>query len=367
MRRKSFWVRIGMMSAMILAVSCLLTGVAAAGSCFSADDLFTSRDMRQQPDLSKASRLALSDGEDITIRNPGIYVLSGTVSEVTVYVEAGNDDKVQLVLDGVSITNADFPCIYIKTADKVFVTVSADSSLTVTGAFRKDGSTNTDGVIFSRTDLVLNGMASLTVSSPDIGVVSKDDLKVTGGTYIVTAATKCFETHDSIRIADGTFVLSGGTDGFHAENDNDNDKDYIFIGGGSITIKAGDDALHATSVIQIDGGTIDITASEGMEATLVQINGGRVSVSASDDGINAGRKSNSYSPLVEINGGEISIAIGSGDADGIDSNGDIVINGGTVTLSGVNAFDYQETGVNNGGTVVINGEPWADPVLPNHR
>ncbi len=340
---------------------------AVADDYFSADDLFTSRDLRQQADLSKASRLTVSDGQDITISAAGIYVLSGSASGTTVYVTAGKDDKVQLVLDGLSITNADFPCIYVKTADKVFVTVSADSSLTVTGAFRRDGSTNTDGVIFSREDLVLNGTASLTVSSPDVGIVSKDDLKITGGTYVITAATKCFETNDSIRIAGGTFVLTAGTDGFHAENGNGNDKDYIFIGGGDITVKAGDDALHAASVIQIDGGTLDLTAAEGMEATVVQINGGTVTVSASDDGVNAGRKSNAYPPLVEITGGELNVYISAEETDAIDSNGDIVISGGIVTVAGAHAFDYDGTGVSSGGTVVINGETWTDPALPNHR
>ena len=364
--KKPALARTGLLSAAILIMSCVLLCAAAADSYFNADDLFTSRDLRQEAKMSKAIPLKLADGQDILIDTAGVYVLTGTVSGTTVYVEADDDDKVQLVLDGVSITNADFPCIYVKSADKVFVTTSADSSLSVTGPFRADGLTNTDGVIFSRSDLVLNGTASLTVSSPDNGIVSKDDLKVTGGTYVITAATICFETHDSIRIAGGTLSLTAGTDGFHAENDNDNDKDYIYICGGDITIQAGDDALHATSVIQIDGGTIDITAAEGMESTLVQINGGTISVSASDDGINAGRKSRAYPPLVEITGGDVAIAVSSADSDAIDSNGDIIISGGTLTLTGNHSFDYDGAGEYSGGTIVINGEAWSDPALPNH-
>ena len=364
--KKFTLVRAGLLSAAVLIISCFLLCPAFAETYFNADDLFTSRDLRQEAKMSKAIPLELSDGQDILIDTAGVYVLTGTVSGTTVYVEADDEDKVQLVLDGVSITNVDFPCIYVKSADKVFVTTSADSVLSVTGAFRADGSTKTDGVIFSRSDLVLNGTATLTVSSPDNGIVSKDDLKVTGGTYVITAATICFETHDSIRIAGGTMNLTAGTDGFHAENDKDNDKDYIYICGGNITIQAGDDALHATSVIQIDGGTIDVTAAEGMESTLVQINGGTISVSASDDGINAGRKSKAYPPLVEITGGEVAIAVSSAESDAIDSNGDIVISGGTVTLTGSSPFDYEDTGEYSGGTLVINGETWSDPELPNH-
>ncbi len=349
----------------VLVISLLLPGPVLADPYYVADDLFTSRDMRQEAKMSKAVALELADGQDVRIDTAGVYVLSGTVSGVTVYVEAGEDDKVQLVLDGVSITNADFPCVYVRTADKVFITTSADSSLSVTGAFRPDGSTNTDAVIFSRTDLVLNGTASLTVSSPDIGIAGRDDLKVTGGTYIVTAATKCFEAHDSIRIAGGVFILSAGTDGFHVESKKDNGKEYICIFGGDITVNAMDDAFHATSVIQIDGGSMNITAAEGLEATVIQVNGGAINISATDDGINAACKSASLSPLVEINGGSVTIVMSAGDTDAIDSNGDIVISGGTVTLSARSTFDYKDTGVNMGGTIVIGGEEYTGSILPN--
>ena len=89
----------------------------------------------------------MSSSEDIHIDAAGVYVLGGSASNVTVYVEAGDEDKVQLVSDGVEITNDDFPCIYVKSADKVIITTSADSALSVTGTFTADGETNTDGVM----------------------------------------------------------------------------------------------------------------------------------------------------------------------------------------------------------------------------
>ena len=124
--------------------------------------MFTSRDLEQTADLSGATYLEVSDGENLTITAEGVYVVSGTASEATIVVDA-EDAKVQLVLNGVSITNSDFPCIYVRAADKVFVTTAADSSLSVTGAFTGDGETNTDGAIYSRSDLTLNGTATLTV------------------------------------------------------------------------------------------------------------------------------------------------------------------------------------------------------------
>ena len=364
MKKHSF-VRIGILLAALLFAMAGTVSAKASSPVFQKDSLFTDRDLRQEPKLSKAMEYTLSDGQDITITEAGVYVLSGTASGATVFVDAGKDDKVQLVLNGISVTNADFPCIYVERADKVFVTVVADSSLAVTGAFRANGSRLPDGVIYARDDLVLNGTAALVISSSENGVVGKDDLKITGGTYSVTAASKCFVANDSIRVADGVFTLDAGTDAFHAKNGDDDSLGYIYIGGGAITINAGDDAIHGESVVQIDGGVLDITAWEGIEGTFIQVNGGQVKISAADDGINAAAKSRSYNPTLEINGGEIAIVIGRGDTDAVDSNGDIVINGGTVSVTGGSGFDYDGTGVVNGGTIIINGEPWTDPVLPN--
>lgn len=329
----------------------------ADGAILDTSELFSDRDLTQTADLSEAVNYTVSNGEDIHITAEGVYVISGSAKNVTIYVEAASEDKVQLVLDDLSITNDDFPCIYVKEADKVFVTTTGtENTLSVTGSFAADGDTNTDGVIFSRSDLVLNGTGGLTINSTDNGVVGKDDLKITGGTYTITASSKAFEANDSIRIADGTFNLTAGTDALHAENGEDNTLGYIYIAGGTYTIQAGDDGIHAESVLEIDGGIIDITAAEGLEATYIQINEGTVNIQASDDGINAANKSSAYTPTVEINGGDITVSMGAGDTDGIDSNGNIIINGGTVNVTGNSTFDYDGTGVINGGTVIVNGE-----------
>ena len=326
-------------------------------SKLNTEEMFTDRDLVQTADLSDAETITVSDGKDVQITKAGVYVLTGTASDVTVYVEAGDEDKVQLVLNGVSITNQNQPCIYVKSGDKVFVTTTdTENSLSVTGSFASDGTTHTDGVIFSKSDLVLNGTGTLAIQSSDHGVVCKDDLKITGGTWQVTAASKAFDANDSIRIADGTFEVTAGTDGLHAENSDDSSKGYIYIGGGTFTIQAGDDAIHAVSVLEVDGGTYNIAAAEGMEATVVQINDGTVNIQASDDGINAANKSSAYSAVAEFNGGEITVVMGAGDTDGIDSNGDVIVNGGTISVTGNSSFDYDGSAQFNGGTIIVNGQ-----------
>ena len=370
--KRTFTKVLSIIAAGFIAAAVILTGgtggmtsaSAAAGTpVYSSSDLFTDRDLSQTADQSDAVTFTVTDGEDIRITEAGTYVLSGTASDVTVYVEAGKNDKVQLVLQGLNLTNSDFPCIDVISADKVFVTTSADSSLSVTGTFRADGSTNTDGVIFSRSDLTLNGTATLTILSTDNGVVSKDDLKITGGTYIVTANSKAFEANDSIRVLDGTFTIRAGTDGFHAENDEDNSKGYLYIGGGNITIACGDDGLHAATVVQVDDGNVTVTAAEGIEGTFVQINGGTVNITASDDGINAASKSSAVETAAEFNGGTVTVSMGAGDTDGIDSNGNLYINGGVISVTGNSTFDYDGTCSFTGGTVYVNGQQTSS--IPN--
>ena len=318
---------------------------------------FTERDLQQTPDLSDAVYYTVNDGENITISEEGVYVLSGSAEEVTVAVDAADDSKVQIVLDGVSIKNASSPVIYVKNADKVFVTTTdSENVFQVTGSFSSDGETDTDGVIFSKDDLVLNGAGTLTISSSENGVVCKDDLKITGGTYYVTAASKAFEANDSILINDGSFTITAGTDGFHSENDEDDTKGEVVILGGSININAKDDAIHGQSAVTIEGGTLDIEAGEGIESTQVTIRDGTLNITASDDAINAGQKSKAYSPVITISGGNITIVMAAGDTDAIDSNGDIYISGGTIDITAQSPFDYDGKGEYTGGTIVVNGE-----------
>lgn len=333
------------------------TANVTSDGAIDAADLFTERDMQQTADLSGAACIMLEGGNDITITEAGVYIISGTSSETTIVVEADDEAKVQLVLDGVSITNSDFPCIYVKNADKVFVTTAegTTNSLSVNGTFTTDGTTNTDAVIFAKDDLVLNGLGTLHISSSDNGISCKDDLKVTGGTIDITCADAALEANDSIAIADGVINIDSDNDGLHAENDDDDTVGYIYICGGTVTIDAGDDGIHATTICQVDDGDIIIDAAEAMEATWIQINGGNLDLAATDDGINAGRKSNAYTVCIEINGGELSIDMGQGDTDAIDSNGNLFINGGTIIINAQSPFDYDGEGAYSGGTIYVNG------------
>lgn len=334
------------------------TANVTSNGAIDASDLFTERNLTQTADLSDAEYYTLQDGQDIEITSAGVYVFSGTASDVTVKVNAGDEDKVQIVLNGASITNSDSPAIYVVNADKVFVTTTdTENTLSVTGTFTADGDTNTDAAIFSKDDLVLNGVGTLNISSTNNGVTSKDDLKITGGTINISCESDALEANESVAIADGNINIVTNKDGIHAEYDEDDTVGYVYICGGNIRIEAADDGIHGTTIVQIDGGTFDIdTNGEGIEATIVQINGGTVDVYAADDGINASTKSSAYYPEIQINGGDITVSMGQGDTDALDANGDLTITGGTVNITAQSPFDYDGAGTLSGGTVIVNGQ-----------
>ncbi len=331
----------------------------ASGSIIDTSSLFTNRDLEQTADTTNATKITVKSGEDITISEEGVYVISGTATDCTITVDADSAAKVQLVLDGVSITNADAPAIYVLSADKVFVTTASGSSneLTTTGEFAAIGDvTNIDGVIFAKDDLVLNGQGTLTINSSASGVVGKDDVKITGGTYNITATEHGIQGKDSVAIADGTFNITAGTDAIHAKNDEDLTLGYAYIAGGTFNLNGASDGIEGYAVVQIDGGDITIDSQEGIEGTYIQINGGTIDVTATDDGINASDKSSEYDIVLEINGGDVSVNMASGDTDALDSNGSLFITGGTVNINAQSAFDYIANAAMTGGTVTVNGE-----------
>ena len=344
----------------------------ASVSTDSFEDAFSSRDLAGTWDAASAISITLNgtsiscnsgavavSGSVATITAAGTYRVTGTLSNGSLIVDAGQDDKVQIVLDNASIHSETFAAIYVKQADKVFLTLAdgTENALSNGGTFESVDENNVDGAVFSKDDLTLNGSGKLVVNSPaKHGVVCKDDLTITGGTYEITAASHAISAKDGIGVAGGVFTLKAGKDGIQAKNEDDSAKGNVYLAGGTFTITVGDDGVTASATLQMDGGTLDVTASEGLEGNYIRINDGVIRVQASDDGITAARKSGGMTPAVEINGGDISVTVGQGDTDCIDSNGNLIITGGTVSVTGNSGFDVDGSVTFTGGTVIINGQ-----------
>lgn len=253
------------------------TAVATASE-INVSDMFTDNDKEVGYDEENSTKIELNkntatsnsddvsiDGTTVTIKNEGTYIVSGDLENGKIIVDSEKTDKLQIVLNGANISCKGSAPIYVKQADKVFLTLANETTNTLTSIGEYETSEdNVDAAIFSKDDLTLNGTGILTVKSESgHGIVSKDDLVVTSGTYSINAASHGLSANDSIRIADGKFNITSGKDGLHSENTDDTKLGYIYVADGEFNITAGYDALDASSAIQSDGGTFDVTTGEG--------------------------------------------------------------------------------------------------------
>lgn len=208
------------------------------------------------------------ENESITINQEGVYRLSGTLTNGQVIVDAKDTDKIQLILDDVNITCNKSAAIYVEKADKVFVTLAPNSqnTLTVSGDYETNNDNNIDAVLFSKSDITLNGEGSLKINAEyGNGITSKDDLMITSGNYTISSAEHGLEANDSVRIADGTLNITSGKDGIHADNAEDLSLGFIFITNGNFIVNSQTDGISALGILQIVDGNFDITIGEGSQ------------------------------------------------------------------------------------------------------
>ena len=308
-------------------------------------------------------------GTTVTLTEEAVYVISGTLDDGMIIVNAPDTAKLQLVFNGVSISSSTSAALYVQEADKVFVTLAdgTENTLSNGGTFTAIDDSNIDSVIFSKQDLTLNGSGSLTVESPaGHGIVSNDDLVLTGGNYTVTSASHALKANDSVRITGETVLAAdAGKDGIHAENDEDTSLGFVYISGGTFDLEAEGDGISAGSTMQISDGSFGILAGGGSENGSSESSEswggfrgggpGRVietaAASETEEDSSTSMKGMKAAGSLTITGG--SFSIDSAD-DSVHSNASAAVNGGTFEIaSGDDAFHADDTLTITAGTVNI--------------
>ncbi|MDF2819849.1 MAG: hypothetical protein K0R15_290 [Clostridiales bacterium] len=353
---------------------------------------------------------AIAKDSVLTINDEGTYVISGTLKYGQIIVDAEDTDKVQIVLNGITITCPDNAPIYIKNADKTLITLEKGTVNTlIDGAeYVQTNDNNVDGVIYSTADLTINGDGTLNIAGNyKHGIASKDDLLITGGTFNITAVKDALNGKDCVKIKDGTFILSAETgNGIQSKNGDDATKGYVYISGGEITVIKSQEGIEGTVII-IENGTINITAEDdGFNASVgssdaaeiateetnitgnqkpedivfgeivpvpgetvpvpgekvpgEKVPGERVPGEQGKGGFGGGGGNSfevSANCYISIEGGTIVI---DASGDGIDSNGNLYVSGGNTyvsgpTNSGNGGLDYNGVANITGGTVIVTG------------
>lgn len=356
-------------------------------------DMFTSRDLDSSYNnvndtitLSNSSITSEKNtvdivGSTVTINKEGTYVLSGESSNANIIINASDKEKVQLVLNNANISSNSNAPLQVVNADKVFITTAENTKNNISSSTESysENDSNIDGAIFSKTDLTINGTGILNITSDkNNGIVCKDDLKITDGTINITASNHGIDSNNSFRSCKCNLNISSENDGIHTEHEN-SEKGYVYIASGTYTISAKDDGVHASKQVLIEDGNVTVTNSyEGLEGQQVYITGGDINITSSDDGINSaggndqsGFKSQDQNTpmkqddpmaseenaVLEISGGTLRV---NASGDGLDSNGTILISGGTTYVSGPTndgntAIDYGTSATITGGTLVAAG------------
>ena len=336
-------------------------------------ELFSDRDFATDYDAAQCVEIDLLETGSVTLSQEGCYLISGILADGAITVDAAKDSKIQLILNGVSITSSTGAPIYIRQADKVFITLAegSENCLANGGSFEAIDENNIDSVIFSKEDLTLNGTGSLTIISPaGHGIVSKDDLRITGGSYTVNATGHGIAGKDAVSIAAGTFTIESGKDGIQAENDEDTALGNLYICGGSFQITASGDGISAGAAMQIDGGEYTVLCGGGSEYGEDHTDdmfgggmgfgghGGRPggmgwggsSTETEDDSAVSAKGLKSAGPMT-VNGG--SFTINSAD-DAVHSNHNLTVTGGSFTIAtGDDGFHADEALVIEDGTISI--------------
>jgi hypothetical protein len=323
-------------------------------------------------------------------------------------------DEVIITLEGentiTSTTTEELPGAIYSKADLVLL---GQGNLNITanydGIVSKDSLTiengtytikaNDDGIRGKDSVEILDGIFNITSSGDGIKSTNDEDstkgyVEIRNGTFNITSNNDGIQAETNLTIKDGTFnikttgsvstesdsskglkagkliTINSGIYNIDTIDDSIHSNGNIEINSGTLTINTKDDGIHADDTLTINGGTISVESSyEGFEGSNIYIKDGKHNIKATDDGINAASSDSSAEKSTNMNGKDIFknstglLEITGGitkvisDGDGLDSNGTILIAGGTTYVESTNqgpeeAIDHVGTMNITGGTLI---------------
>lgn len=280
----------------------------------------------------------------VTITAGGTYVVTGTMTEGRILVNAPKEE-VTLVLQDASITCSTGSPLYVyksKTTtlylpEGTAATLTDGANYTFSDSYSSAEEEEPNACLYSKSDLVIAGSGSLTVNANyNNGITGKDTLLIQKASVTVTAVNHGITGKDSLTVRDAAITVTSGGDALRSTNDSDTTLGYIVITGSALKLTAGEDGIQAETTLTISGGTTTVTTAGGA--------GQSISDDTSAKGLKAGTQ-------VTITGGTFQLNCCD---DAIHSNGDVTISGGSFTIAtGDDGMHADDTLSISSGTIEI--------------
>ena len=334
-------------AALLISVLCACGKTAGTGTNTDTNDDSVAQRLYDAdvaaPDLTNATEITLSGADDMTITDGGVYVLTGTLTDGRVLINAPGAD-VTLVLRDADITCTDSSALYIYKAANVLVylpdgtasTLTDGSSYDYSDSFSSTADEEPNACLYAKSDLIIAGSGTLTVTgNANNGITGKDTLKIDGTAVNVTAANHGVNGKDCLVLKQANVTVTSGGDALRATNDSDSALSCILIGASALTLTAGEDGIQAETTLTLfdTTGTItsggssaslaDDTSAKGIKAgTDITVRSGSYTLDCADDGVHANGN-------VTVSGGTFAITTGD---DGVHADETVTITDGTLNI-----------------------------------
>lgn len=282
--------------------------------------------------MQSYNNLVRDDGENIVIKSGGIYLLKGTLQNKRIVVEKGIGERIQLVLDGLKINSNKDDVIFInkECIAQIHLAKGSENEINVIPANKN----NEKSLIFSENSLVFNGSGKLTINSESEGLIESDEnITFISGEYVFNTRGDGIKAKKEVILKDAIIDLNTSDDAIVSTSDKNG---IIYVENANIKINSNDKGISSDNEVLVVGGKLDINSKdECIGGKIVNLLGGKINLKSGEDAINASdsnqnKKANQNDVYIRIMGGEINI---DSTMDGIDSNGDLYLDGGKVFIS----------------------------------
>ena len=297
--------------------------------------------------------------------------------EVVIYTASGTTNTVS---DGSSYSDTASGSPDAAIYSKSDLTLAGEGTLKVEGKY-EEGIHTSDGLVIAS--------GTLEVSAANTGSKGKDYVDILDGTVTVTASQDGIKaTNDSdgnrgwVRLSGGIVNISAGDDGFKAER-------VVEISGGTLNITQANEGIEAQYINILDG-TVNVTSSDdginasystttttdsttatstnqsaqnrqnsapqvpsgsaGQASAGGQAPSGTMGQPQAGGGMGGGGTFEVVDATINISGGTVTV---NANGDGIDSNGAAIFSGGTLIVNG--PFTGGNASLDTNGDLLLNG------------